>query len=107
LILKYDSGVRLERPANCPKNIYDLMKWCWDAQPENRPTFTAILASLKYMSKEGITIIVQVYDYLNLALKLQNPTANSESDDNEIKMEGEYAGETEPPVPAFYHSEIQ
>ncbi|CAB3989128.1 fibroblast growth factor receptor homolog 1-like isoform X2 [Paramuricea clavata] len=33
------SGYRMEKPHNCPQNIYEIMQNCWAENPLNRPTF--------------------------------------------------------------------
>ncbi|XP_037570651.2 tyrosine-protein kinase receptor torso [Dermacentor silvarum] len=40
------TGHRLEKPANCPQETYDLMTSCWNAIPICRPTFSAIVSKL-------------------------------------------------------------
>jgi hypothetical protein len=42
------SGARLARPARCPRELYQLMLDCWAAQPEQRPSFTDILALFRW-----------------------------------------------------------
>lgn len=44
-----DSGFRMECPENCPANIYDLMRKCWQWEPVNRPTFEQIYKDLENM----------------------------------------------------------
>ena len=34
-----EKGYRLPRPQNCPVEIYDMMKKCWEKDPDRRPTF--------------------------------------------------------------------
>ncbi|XP_040190512.1 insulin receptor-related protein-like isoform X2 [Rana temporaria] len=41
-----DNGI-LERPENCPDRLHKLMRWCWQKNPKNRPTFLQILESVK------------------------------------------------------------
>jgi hypothetical protein len=36
-------GYRMESPLNCPSYIYEIMTHCWDAKPDNRPTFGQLL----------------------------------------------------------------
>ncbi|XP_019639633.1 PREDICTED: tyrosine-protein kinase receptor Tie-2-like [Branchiostoma belcheri] len=40
------SGYRLEKPALCPQDVYEVMKSCWETLPENRPTFPELKATL-------------------------------------------------------------
>ncbi|OQR80376.1 tyrosine-protein kinase Btk29A-like, partial [Tropilaelaps mercedesae] len=39
-------GQRLERPRTCPRDVYNVMKLCWEKYPENRPTFRGVKAQL-------------------------------------------------------------
>ncbi|XP_056401019.1 insulin receptor-related protein [Hyla sarda] len=41
-----DSGI-LEKPENCPDRLHELMHWCWQKNPKNRPCFIEILESIK------------------------------------------------------------
>ncbi|KAF6261268.1 serine-threonine/tyrosine-protein kinase catalytic domain-containing protein [Scenedesmus sp. NREL 46B-D3] len=41
------SGARLARPARYPSEAYQLMLACWASQPEERPSFTGILAAFR------------------------------------------------------------
>jgi hypothetical protein len=43
-------GYRMPRHENCPDKIYDYMLRCWDASPDNRPTFEVNLFDLKFSS---------------------------------------------------------
>ncbi|XP_022808371.1 insulin-like growth factor 1 receptor isoform X2 [Stylophora pistillata] len=40
-------GKRLPKPEECPSEIYDLMKSCWNLHPEKRPSFADLLAFLE------------------------------------------------------------
>ncbi|XP_065069425.1 tyrosine-protein kinase SYK-like [Rhopilema esculentum] len=46
LVEDLERGYRLECPLNCPKEIHNIMKRCWEWQPEKRPTFHEIGNSL-------------------------------------------------------------
>lgn len=35
-------GERLERPKDCPQELYSIMRQCWAPQPQDRPTFAAL-----------------------------------------------------------------
>ncbi|CAH0727482.1 unnamed protein product, partial [Brenthis ino] len=38
-----ESGQRLERPEDCPDEIYQLMLDCWDYSPNQRPSFSELV----------------------------------------------------------------
>ncbi|XP_048773677.1 tyrosine-protein kinase ABL1-like isoform X2 [Ostrea edulis] len=40
---------RMDRPAGCPANVYELMMRCWQWDPKDRPTFQEIHNSLEHM----------------------------------------------------------
>ena len=42
------NGGRLQKPTNCPDNIYQLMKECWNSKPDQRPAFVELYSSLDY-----------------------------------------------------------
>ncbi|XP_062819605.1 tyrosine-protein kinase Fes/Fps isoform X2 [Anolis carolinensis] len=37
-----ERGVRLSAPDRCPEEAYQLMLRCWEYEPQDRPTFTAV-----------------------------------------------------------------
>jgi hypothetical protein len=37
------SGNHLQKPTECPKKVYDLMAKTWDLDPQERPTWAAIV----------------------------------------------------------------
>lgn len=39
--------VRLPQPADCPSELYKLLKQCWQLKPQNRPSFQEILKQLE------------------------------------------------------------
>ncbi|XP_053561309.1 insulin receptor-related protein [Bombina bombina] len=41
-----DNGI-LEKPENCPDRLHELMRWCWQKNPKQRPYFIEILESIK------------------------------------------------------------
>lgn len=48
------SGRRMQKPKYCPEFIYQLMLKCWQLEPDDRPSFTEILASLDKVSQNEI-----------------------------------------------------
>ncbi|KAL1375662.1 hypothetical protein pipiens_000682, partial [Culex pipiens pipiens] len=49
-------GRRLERPHNCPLNLYLLMRECWHLNPEERPSFREIVRHLKLNINSSFSI---------------------------------------------------
>ncbi|XP_069582269.1 tyrosine-protein kinase FRK [Ranitomeya imitator] len=39
---KLEHGYRMPKPFNCPQDLYSIMLECWNANPENRPTFETL-----------------------------------------------------------------
>ena len=48
-----ESGYRMECPPGCPSRIYDLMKQCWNWEPNERPTFHDIHFAMEHMFQES------------------------------------------------------
>lgn len=42
-----EKGLRLERPMDCPENVYGLMADCWAYKPLARPSFEQLQQQLK------------------------------------------------------------
>lgn len=40
------SGNRMNPPENCPEEIYELMKLCWDLRQDKRPIFSFLKSQL-------------------------------------------------------------
>ncbi|XP_020606914.1 fibroblast growth factor receptor 2-like isoform X4 [Orbicella faveolata] len=81
------SGYRMQKPQNCPSDIYDIMLNCWDENSTNRASFTqlrkrfdAMLSSMA--SKEYLEILAQSID--DLARDMETPI----TDDSDINNEG-------------------
>ena len=49
--LLLEKGDRLQCPTGCPVPLRDLMRHCWEWEPENRPTFTEVSTSLSSLSE--------------------------------------------------------
>ncbi|WIA08756.1 hypothetical protein OEZ85_008179 [Tetradesmus obliquus] len=43
---------RLKRPVRCPDGLWRLIEACWQQQPEARPSFASILATLQQLEAE-------------------------------------------------------
>jgi serine/threonine protein kinase len=44
------SGKRHQQPPGCSTGLYAIMLRCWDSEPANRPTFTALALELEQLS---------------------------------------------------------
>uniref|UniRef100_A0A3B3QD47 Tyrosine-protein kinase n=1 Tax=Paramormyrops kingsleyae TaxID=1676925 RepID=A0A3B3QD47_9TELE len=42
-----ESGERMAAPANCPPEVYELMKTCWTYKPDERPGFNVVEPRLR------------------------------------------------------------
>lgn len=47
------NGHRLERPNQCPHNIYNIMRRTWDMNPESRPAFSELLHTFYNLNDEA------------------------------------------------------
>lgn len=45
----------MECPENCPPNVYELMRRCWQWEPAHRPTFEQIYKDLENMFHDAST----------------------------------------------------
>lgn len=52
-----NNNLRPSIPANCPKLLCHLMRACWHARPENRPTFGQVLQLLRMSSDRSSEIV--------------------------------------------------
>ncbi|XP_022091271.1 fibroblast growth factor receptor 4-like isoform X2 [Acanthaster planci] len=77
VIEKLKSGYRMERPKDCPSDVYAMMRKCWQENPSKRPSFTDLYQSLDKM-------LGQHSDYLNFE---ESETCPGESKD--VRTEGE------------------
>ena len=59
-------GHRMERPVDCPAEIYSVMRECWHADPACRPTFGRLV--------EEFDRILAFKDYLDVSLPVHCPS---------------------------------
>ena len=63
------NGFRLDQPAFCPKNVFSVMKQCWDTDPNERPSYAQLVGQfsdpdidqmcLKRISASGYATVAQ------------------------------------------------
>ncbi|MFH4981544.1 hypothetical protein AB6A40_008253 [Gnathostoma spinigerum] len=58
----YPRHQRLECPDACPADIYALMMQCWAHEPEERPTFSDILAVLNDLTPQWLITVSSCHD---------------------------------------------
>ncbi|UYV83936.1 hypothetical protein LAZ67_X000635 [Cordylochernes scorpioides] len=56
---KVHEGYRLEKPEHCKREVYNLMFYCWYAEPAKRPSFTELVESLD-------ALLLSENDYIQL-----------------------------------------
>ncbi|KAM6325292.1 macrophage-stimulating protein receptor [Podargus strigoides] len=98
-------GRRLPQPCHCPDTLYGVMLSCWAPAPEERPSFTGLVAELERVlaTLEGEHYVNLAVTYVNLecgppfpaAPPGQLPDGEDEDEDNEDNEEEEEEGEEE------------
>ncbi|KAH9520000.1 hypothetical protein Btru_071453 [Bulinus truncatus] len=47
------TGYRMDRPEDCPDELYAIMQKCWKAEPENRPHFSTLREILDHLLQQN------------------------------------------------------
>ncbi|KAL1282536.1 hypothetical protein QQF64_001339 [Cirrhinus molitorella] len=55
-------GYRMSEPEFAPSEVYEVMRWCWSADPLKRPTFKKLVERTELLLSETTK-----HDYLNLS----------------------------------------
>ncbi len=55
------SGLRLEKPTHCKRELYNVMYYCWNQDPVDRPSFSELVKILANLIEES-------EDYIRLDL---------------------------------------
>lgn len=48
-----EGGYRMPAPYNCPPEVYQLMRQCWERKPDLRPTFSQLTLLLDRLLREN------------------------------------------------------
>ena len=71
-------GHRLERPDNCPEELYNLMTKCWELNAENRPSFSTLLEQIEQLQSKAernlASSIYQLEDYVTMTTQVETKT---------------------------------
>ena len=62
-------GMRLQRPARCPEDVFEAMEKCWNKVSSRRPTFAEMKTFLQVNTIGFIVLILikrffHFYDYM-------------------------------------------
>ncbi|XP_076368276.1 LOW QUALITY PROTEIN: tyrosine kinase receptor Cad96Ca-like [Tachypleus tridentatus] len=52
-------GYRLEKPDHCKREMYNIMHYCWDSDPKERPSFSELVCLLD-------KLLISEHDYIEL-----------------------------------------
>ncbi|RUS85750.1 hypothetical protein EGW08_006464, partial [Elysia chlorotica] len=86
------TGYRMDRPEECPDELYAIMQKCWKSEPEQRPTFAELVRFLE-------NILQQNTDYLDLSNENyigQSSTFDIEGKDLLLSMDTEIKQQSTP-----------
>ena len=50
--LEVVKGTRPEKPEDCPDNIFEIMQQCWKPDPDERPSFQALVPLFMQMKTD-------------------------------------------------------
>jgi len=81
-----DSGNRLEKPRHCPENVYKVMKSCWAANPDSRPTFATLLTKLLDIYSRRIDQLRAEQDALNQSYPDTRSRLSSNRDEDNLEI---------------------
>ena len=70
-------GYRLEKPEHCKREVYNVMFYCWEKDPNHRPTFGELVQLLEQL-------LMSETDYIELALLPDNYYYNMVPPSDEI-----------------------
>ncbi|XP_059171437.1 proto-oncogene tyrosine-protein kinase receptor Ret-like [Physella acuta] len=48
------TGYRMDRPEDCPEELYAIMQKCWKTEPENRPHFSVLRDILDHLLQQNM-----------------------------------------------------
>ena len=56
------NGERLEQPADCPDDVWDMLFSCWIREPNRRPSFRQIRRAVEFLVKQHNLLREQIRD---------------------------------------------
>ncbi|KAK6187913.1 hypothetical protein SNE40_005834 [Patella caerulea] len=88
------TGYRMDRPDDCPDELYAIMQKCWKAKPEDRPSFAALSYILDrmlqfrvgYLELQGDCEYLQDKTSVSGSVEMKNPWHRYEDDYGSITV---------------------
>jgi hypothetical protein len=69
-------GYRLERPSHCDRSLYNIMSYCWEAEPQDRITFAQLVDRCEELLMEEADYIdlnmFPEHEYYNAAMSISD-----------------------------------
>ena len=90
-----NSEYRMDKPSNCPSDLYHLMSWCWKRSPSDRPTFTQVASYLETLPASSITFNNETYLNVPSATFIETPSNSDDENDHSEDLDNELAQEEE------------
>ncbi|XP_023675458.1 tyrosine-protein kinase CSK [Paramormyrops kingsleyae] len=56
VVPRVDKGYKMDAPDDCPPVVYDIMKQCWNLDPEGRPSFCWLRERLQHIRAEELCL---------------------------------------------------
>ncbi len=93
LLGQIENGLRLRRPQECPERVYEVMRLCWDIDPDQRPEFAHLFKGLGHAAIGS--------DHYNTMANLQPPEY-----DSDLAYQSTDADATDDPSTPLYHTNV-
>jgi len=85
-------GYRMPRPDHCPWSLYSVIKECWSYQPEARPTWQNLVATLRSLYNQALP-----GTYLELLSAVSHPTPTSSPENSDVRLKKQVSAGKHPP----------
>ena len=58
LLQRFREGHRMEKPACCPQELYNIMDLCWQQDPDKRPSFQVLETHIETVIRGNVRVSV-------------------------------------------------
>ena len=80
-------GHRLPKPINCPDEVFDLMKLCWNEEVDKRPSFKQIYERLYEILQRYMERFQTTGQDNDIEMGVRSPFYNNDNDDEDMASE--------------------